>query len=385
MSASPSRIYRFEGFGTRVAFDAEATRRWLDEALVPWFDAVDAARDAAVDYRLELARDPDPARSLGIAPGRAPDAARACFALDSMTLEFPAWETAKGVVLHDARYETHFAVGPGRTRLVAPPRTLEPRVPLLRSVRELAAARQRGVPGVLALHAAGFGRAGRSVLVLGPKESGKTTLLLHLLATGELSLVTNDRAFVAVDADGGAPRAIGVPTFVRVRPGTLAIFPELSHGLPENLKSLLYSAGELARLDALDGTTQPSRRDGYAVMTPAQLCRQLGVEASRGGPLAAVLLPERVDGIDAWQLERLDEDAACAALLANRYGLAGRRGPATVFQALFADAAGPDRGAGEPALARLLASRVPVLRCRVGVTRGPEPERAAALLRQLPL
>jgi hypothetical protein len=226
--------------------------------------------------------------------------------------------------------------------------------------------------------------SGRAVLVLGPKEAGKTTLLLHVLATGDAELVTNDRALVHAP-DAAAPRALGVPTFVRVRDGTLAIFPELARGLLATPRPYYYGLAELAAL-ARDGGAAPAPRstDGSVVMTPAQLCDRLGIAPSRGGPLAAVLLPERTAESPAaeWKLETLGEDEACAVLLANRYGLASRAGPPTVFEECL--------GAGhatraEREAARRLASRVPVLRCRVGLTQRPEPERARALLRALPL
>jgi hypothetical protein len=399
-----TRVYRVEGGGVEVACDEASTRAWLDEALEPWFAGEPAAADdPAPDsprYRVEFARAEDPLRALGVAAGRAPDGERPCFALDTRTLVYPAWSTGEpegDVVLHDARHASHLAVGPTRARVVGSPGAVAPRVTLMRTVREVAAAWQRRLPGVLALHAAGFAVAGRTVLVLGPKEAGKTTLLLHVLATGEAALVTNDRALVAWRDAAAPPQALGVPTFVRVRPGTLAIFPALARGLPPDLRPLCYSFAELSTRRGV-GSTAPAVHDGHAVMTPAQLCRQAGVRPCRGGPLAALLLPERGDPADPadpagpWQLEKVGGEDACAALLANRYGLAARPAAGhepTVFeQALLVRESGEGtlgRDAEERSLARRLVAQVPVYRCRVGRTRAPEPGRAAALLRGLSL
>jgi hypothetical protein len=206
-----------------------------------------------------------------------------------------------------------------------------------------------------------------------------------VLATGEARLVANDRAWVDPGNGSAPPRAAGVPTFVRVRPGTLAMFPEVRLGLPTR-RPLVHSFGELAALRAGEAVDVPPRReDGHVVMTPAQLCRQMGARPARGGPLAAVLLLERAPAETAseWRLEPLGADAACAALLANRWGLASRAGPATVFAERLG-AVSPSEPV-EAELARCAAEQVPVLRCRVGSTRRAAPELAAALLRELPL
>jgi hypothetical protein len=289
------------------------------------------------------------------------------------------------VVLEDERYASWLEVGSAGTRVVALPETRAPRVALMRVVREIATACRKGEPAALAVHAAGFSMAGRTVLVLGPKTSGKTTLLLHVLATGAARLLANDRVRVDWVGAEAAPRAVGVPTFVRVRPATLAIFPELARGLPAGLRALLYTFRELAALRAGDASDLPPRADGHLVLTPAQLCRQVGARPARGGPLAAVLLLERAPGETEpeWRLEPLGRDEACAALLANRYGLAARAESPTVFAERLGAAAPSEPVEAE--LARRVAERVPVLRCRVGFTGRPEPERAAALLRELPV
>jgi hypothetical protein len=164
------------------------------------------------------------------------------------------------------------------------------------------------------------------------------------------------------------------------------MFPELARGFPADLRPVAYSFRELAALRPGQPGALPLRApDGHLVMTPAQLCRQLGAEPDRGGPLAAVLVLERAPAARApeWRLDPLGRDAACAALLETRYGLATRAQLPTVFGERLS--AGPPSQDVEVELARRVAEQVPVFRCQVGFSRRPEPGRAAALLRELSL
>jgi len=369
------RVYLFEGVAVEVAAGEAATANWLDEALAPW-----PAAAAAAGYRIELVRAQEPLRFLGLEPGRPAEAARPCFALDTRVLAYPAWQRSADVVLEDSNYASYLEVGRTRTRVVGRPEAVAPRIPLMRAVREVATAAQRCAPDRLALHAAAFAIGDRTVLVAGPKEAGKTTLLLHVLATGEAGMVSNDRAFVRCDPSGSPAYAIGVPTFVRIRPSTLGMFPGLARGLPPRVRPLYYSLRELGEPAHV---MQAKPGNDHLVLTTAQLCRQMGVTACRGGPLAAVLLPELSSGAGDWGLEPLDDAAASRALLAHRYGANPRVRPRTVFEELGAGEARSE--AQERELAARIAAQVPVYRCRVGHTAAPDPANAARLLRALRL
>lgn len=376
MPGPAGRVYCFEGVAVEVAAGDAATAEWLDEALAPWV----AAPVAAGGHRIELLRAQDPLRALGLAAGRPAEATRACFALDSRVLAYPAWPQGANVVLEDARYASFLEVGRTRTRVVGSPQAVAPRIPLMRAVREVAAAAQHGAPDRLELHAAAFAVGERTLLVSGPKQAGKTTLLLHVLATGKARLVGNDRASVRWEASGSRASASGVPTFVRIRPSTLAMFPELARGLPARVPPYYYSLRELGEPARL---AQAPSGDGHLVLTTAQLCRQTGVTACSGGSLAAVLLPEHASDTREWSLERLDPAAASRMLLAHRYGADPRLRPRTVFEELVGGDARSE--VVERELAARLAAQVPVYRCRMGHTSAPDPASAGRLLDALSL
>jgi hypothetical protein len=73
------------------------------------------------------------------------------------------------------------------------------------------------------LHAAAFVSDSRTFAVLGPPQTGKTTLLLDAVLTHRFVGLANDA--LAVD-DSGEPRVANVPSVIGVRPDTLRCFAE---------------------------------------------------------------------------------------------------------------------------------------------------------------
>lgn len=71
--------------------------------------------------------------------------------------------------------------------------------------------------GLLSLHAACVGHAGRGLLLMGESGAGKSTLALHSALQG-LEFLSEDAAFV----DPARLLLLGVPNFVHVRPETVA-------------------------------------------------------------------------------------------------------------------------------------------------------------------
>jgi energy-coupling factor transporter ATP-binding protein EcfA2 len=70
--------------------------------------------------------------------------------------------------------------------------------------------------GLVSLHAACIGRAGRGILLMGPSGSGKSTVTLHCLLQG-LDMLSEDSVFVAPDT----MLATGVANFLHVRSDSL--------------------------------------------------------------------------------------------------------------------------------------------------------------------
>ena len=77
------------------------------------------------------------------------------------------------------------------------------------------------VQGLVSMHAACVGRAGRGVLLMGPSGAGKSTVALQSLFAG-LEFLSEDSVFVTPDT----LLATGVPNFLHVRADALRWIPE---------------------------------------------------------------------------------------------------------------------------------------------------------------
>jgi hypothetical protein len=162
-----------------------------------------------------------------------------------------------------------------------------------------------------------------------------------------------------------------VPTAVRIRPETVAWFPEVLRGLPRVARPYLYTRAELA--DEPQGPAPAAGSD--LALTPGQFARQLGVEASRGAALGAILFPEIRDDETGTSLQKLEPFEVERRIRANLFGggMVGR--PQTLFEQ-FAGAAAAPSGV----LARAVAARISGFRVVLGRKAYDDPASASRLL-----
>ena len=360
--------YRFGPACIELTSDDAATARWLAEFVTPWF-----ASGPPADRPLRVSFTASAAAHAALERRRASAALepRACFALDREVVELPGWSEDGGVVIADRERGCFYRVRARSVEVVAQPDAQRARVGLLRVMRELAAAPTLAQHGVLDLHAAAFAIGGRGILFAGPKQAGKTTLLVAALASARASLLANDR--VVIDTRG-AMRAHGVPTLVSLRTGTLRWFPGVARGLPE--RPALLDRAELAASPAAADLPAPL----HLSLSPAQLARQLDAQLTASARLAAIVFPELSPATATGSIEPLPPEEGVARLRESLYG--GGRAPTTLFAQAALGAAAPLPPPGAEAIERL-AARVPLFRFRVG----PHLHRhgADAWLRRLPL
>lgn len=342
-----------------------AALAWLMEVLQPcfaptvqdadWHLRVSNSRDAYADF---CAR-----RPLDAVP-------RACFALDQEVLSLPAWSTGDDVSVEDAERSCFLRITPFRVDLVGDPSTRRWRFTSMWVCHEIAATRLRRTQ--LDLHAAAVEAAGQAVLIVGPKGAGKTTLSFHLLRSGRCRMMANDRAFVGPDATSFQVR--GIPTTVKVRPPTLAEFPELRRGFPAVDRPYLHTLDELANVvtgDAVPETTE-------FALSPAQLARQLRVEPVGSAPLGAIVFPHIRTDVVGWAADRLDPKEVASQLRANLYGGPVARRGETIFEHLDGGRSVPSRG-----LADELAQAIPGYRLTLSPRVYAEPRFGDRLLERL--
>lgn len=201
-------------------------------------------------------------------------ATRIAFALDAGPLRLPAVERDGGVRLWDAASGSVVDVTEGgrATRIRTGGDPLAARLLLLRVVREYAH-NQALADGDLVLHAAGLVHEGRALVIAGAKGAGKTTRALRLMAGGHRYLA-NDRVRVRL---APTPEAIGIPTVVTLRSGTLRLFRDLE--------------ARLRRCGDYRGSAGPAREDAAGLrVSPAQLCAAFGQEPAASAPLGSLVV-----------------------------------------------------------------------------------------------
>jgi hypothetical protein len=280
------------------------------------------------------------------------------FALDTGLVSLPRWRGAR-TRLFDVEREVFYEITgpPLAITILGVPGNLKGRSALMRVVRELATNHAQRAGGLL-LHASAFALGGRGVIVGGPKEGGKTTLLLHALRAASVEYVSNDRVLVRPSA---TPYARGVPTIVKLRRGTLDLFPALAGSLA--------STGYQHRLTLEEAAAGPApaagQRSDSPRLSPAQLCRLLGVRARAECEIAVLVFPRITGEPGAFTLEGLSPAEVAVRLEGAFFGIRPGRWTSEVFTP-GGGPPPPDRAA-LAARGRALADHVRGLECRLGL------------------
>ena len=357
-------------FGPGPSFSLGSNDPGVIDWLTEFFGPALTAAEGAVDWQLTLSSAAGDHAAL--CARRPADAElRPCFALDQRLISLPTWSDREHLLVADDPRSCIVRARPRTITIAGDPGSRRWRFTLVFILYELVATRFSRTH--LELHAAAVEVAGRAIVLIGPKLAGKTTLALQLLRSGRWRAIANDRVFAG--EEGGALTARGVPTPVKIRPTTLAGFPELHQGLPWIERPFLYSVAELEKQD---GTFTPSRED--LPLTPAQLAHRLGVEPLASAPFGALLFPQVRVGASGWALERLRPEEVAAEIKANLWAGATRRTASTVFADL-------DGGRSLPpnSLAPELAESLPGYRFVLGRGAYDDPDFAERLLERLAL
>jgi len=262
--------------------------------------------------------------------------------------------------IHDKKHDTFYGVDSAALsiRAVASAKGGFPRLALMRVVRELATTallRSARLP----VHAAAFVHEGTTVLVCGPKRSGKSSLLIHALRCGA-AFISNDRLFVDTE---GPVVAHAMPTIVMLRDGSLAFFEEFNKALEE----VRYDRGRtIAECAAGIERPDPHSRPGRSRLgiSPAQLCELIGAPMSPSGRVGMMLFPRIDPDANGVVLEPLN---AGPALESMSQSLLKGSDPTRSSPFFSPGAVGHEIPAEvESRQCRELVERVPVYDCRLG-------------------
>jgi hypothetical protein len=277
-----------------------------------------------------------------------PDEARPhpFFVFDQRLHELPCWAGLEGTVGLDEPRSSLVEVLPDGATVAGDFEARRWRFTLALVIKELLASRMRH--DQLEMHAAAVESKGRAIVFAGPKGAGKTTLSCHLMRAGGCASIANDRVFLSL-VDGVAS-ALGMPSALKVKPGTDAEFPELRSGLPDIPRPYLYTQAELRDLPA----TAPSHSEELMV-GPEQLADLLGATRLGSAPLGALVFPHVDPGAEGIAIEQLSPEEARVRILDSRFGDPARR-RATVFEEVNGHPLPPPGNALAPAMAEAVPS-----------------------------
>ena len=359
----------YDGLAVRVESPERASLAWLREFLTPAFSLAEAT---TVDRFVELIVD-DRGYADILARGQRVSRQFECFALDRGTIRLPLWATTPTErLLYDGACRVFYCIDAdaARVRVVSAALNLAARFALMRVVREFAMNAARTAPRLL-IHGAAFALSVGGVILAGTKAAGKTSLLIHALRCGGARFVSNDRVVVALDDT--EPVLRGMPTVVTIRPQTLTLFPDLQTPLLKSGYDHRLALGESAPAGA---RTAPPRPLCPIDLSPAQFCRQLGVDMCGHSPLRALVFPTLTRAHADLRIRRLSPQAAAERLDDVLFGAEPCSATSEVFT--VPESTLLDR-ARLQALASTLIARVPALECELG----PEAYQKSGALAEL--
>ena len=230
-----SELFRYDDLCLRVATNEPAHLTWLQEVLPPHFRPGAGFPPTVV---VKLIADSERYRRSYALAGRSLPA----FALDSEVVRLPILEGPPGMlVIANNRHRVVYEVAEDRSAVcvIVECRDVLARSGILPVVREFAM-NEAAARGDFFMHASCFVSGGRPVVVAGPRNSGKTTLLAFACLFAGADVLVNDRLRIGLRE--GRCTLGGVPTIITLRPRTLDFFPALgrrirAEGLHANLTS----------------------------------------------------------------------------------------------------------------------------------------------------
>ena len=367
---------RYDALVIRVESEESGHLAWLEEFLTPQFEVV----AGVLPHRtVRLVADSDRyADTLRRGPDPGGDCL-AAFVMDSHVVTLPLWRgIGEARVLREEEFGAFYAISAdgSAVEIVTPEGNSSVRNALMRVVRELAMAGVRRTGGLL-LHAAAVALAEQVMVIAGPKQAGKTTLLVHILGQSPARFVANDR--VVVSGPGPGATARGLPTIVKLRRETADWFPGLRDRL---LASPFHHRRTLAEARGRAAGVTATAPDGYWSLSPAQFCALLGVDAIPSGRLGAALFPRMTRRPGTLALRALRPEETEAALADSEFPSHRDGGPGSAGVDPWTGGAAPL--ADDPASARRrwreVANSVPGFVCELGAEAYRDPTSAQRLL-----
>ncbi len=318
------RYFTFLDLTFRVASPVAGHVVWLTEFLHPFFGVAEEPR--RFDVAIELMEDVALFDALMQQGSVDSEAHKEVFALDNSIITLPVWnDETEWLTMYESKFRTFFQVRPDHreVRLITGERPRF-RIPLMRVLREYVMNHYMQQGGVF-LHASGVAFGDNGLLMVGTKNAGKTSLLTHFLRSTEARYVSNDRIYIALDAD--PPFMRGIPTLATIRSAMLPLFPDVREQL---------EASTFYHHCTLDESTErgiPLKAwgDGRYGFTPAQFLSIHGATPQAQALPRAMLFPRVMHEAGTMRAVPLSPDEVATRFPEALFGANTWRNKAEVF------------------------------------------------------
>lgn len=353
--ASYRRKFVCRGLTIDASSNQAGDLEWLAENITPHFRLTDSP---VSDFTVSLRADDARFRQLDQRGANRGGDTLSVFAFDVKLVHQPVWNGEDDrLIVFDREFRVFYIVDRSRAsiEIVARPAKRWARIALFRVVRELAMGHAVHT-GDLIMHGAAFAIEDLNFLILGLKNAGKTTLLIHALRDQRTRLISNDRTLVF--RQRGEVEMLGLPTIVKVRPGTLGLFP----GIGCASRWHLDACDTLSEIESAPAKDADGDDSGPRVLSPSQFCSLLSCESAPGGRLAAIVYPRVQPEAHGLRLQRLGHEEALLDIRNGIFGAARVQSDPS----LFASLAGATVLPTTEGPCRKVAGSVPSFRCVMG-------------------
>lgn len=367
----PGRSFLYDDLHLTVFSPSRSHLGWLEDFLVPHF-SVGEVTSPSFEVGLQI----DGGAWRELRKGFEPSGPISAFAFDSGPRSLPFHKGEDGTLtLWEEGFRAFLEVSRDRrrTRVVIPEDHSRIRILLMRIVREFAM-NSAVLQGDFFLHASCLVDGDRSIIIAGPKNSGKTTLLVDAcLHTGALWL-GNDR--IRVHHRDGRCRIRGMPVVVSLRAGTLALFPGVAEKIAGDGWHSRLGRGESARENP-----PVTGKKGRRWITPGQFSVLVAAGQASEGHRPVVLLPRLTGLPGTFDLHPVPKKETQGHLEDIVFGAGRESFPTPVFnpaEAASAASLRPPEGRH-----RLFAGEVPFVACEVHRDFSRSPGTAAEWMRAI--
>ena len=238
------------------------------------------------------------------------------FILDKKIVKLITWESSKNCqILFDDEFNVFYLVSHEKkqvTVLAHHTKSIGFRTALMRVITEYAMNYSRTHGGFF-IHSSAFAYNGKGIMIAGPENCGKTSLLIYFLQNLPSRFISNDRVLVFFDE--ASPVIYGMPTVITVSEDSLQMFPLLKINLLRYNFHHRYTIDEILERKCRPYTLE----QGEYTFSARQFSHLLETRSSSDSQLSAILFPHISKQSGSMSLESLPSAAVLERLEEARF------------------------------------------------------------------